>query len=226
MIAINDGNLLKPAIYILLKKHFGNHPAYLKMVESFNEVAFLTELGQECDGIASQQRLGQWTMKQYHNITQLKGGYYSFYLSVLLGLQYLGLDTAANIKITQDILIPLGKFYQFQNDSLDIFGEVSRTGKLGADIQENKCSWVAIEAWEMCDESDKRTISENDGQPDQEAARKVQKIFSSLPLMSIYKMEERELFEGLRKRIEGIDENDGLNRAIFDTLLSCVQGLA
>lgn len=95
------------------------------MVESFQEIAFLTEMGQERDALASsRQGLEQWTMELYDKITELKGGYYSFYLSVLLSLLYLGLDTPSNVECTKEILIPLG-------------------------AQEKKCSWVVIQAWKM-----------------------------------------------------------------------------
>lgn len=39
LIAINDACLLESCIYILLKKYFRQHPAYVDMIESFREIS-------------------------------------------------------------------------------------------------------------------------------------------------------------------------------------------
>ncbi|GKZ22075.1 hypothetical protein AbraIFM66951_008814 [Aspergillus brasiliensis] len=164
MKAVNDGSLLKSSVFFLLKQYFQKHPSYLRMVETFHELAFLSEIGQEYDGIAADQRsIQNWTMAEYDNIRRLKSGYYSFYLLVLVALQYLQLDTFLNLKQTGDLLIPLGSFYQFQNDYLDIFGAHHVTGKIGTDIQENKCSWVIIQALQICSEAQWGVLLENYG---------------------------------------------------------------
>ena len=45
MIAINDAFMLESAIYLILKKHFRIHPAYLDLIELFHEVTWQTETG-------------------------------------------------------------------------------------------------------------------------------------------------------------------------------------
>jgi farnesyl diphosphate synthase len=49
MIAINDAFMLEAGIYILLKKYFRSHPAYVDLLELFHETTFQTEMGQLCD---------------------------------------------------------------------------------------------------------------------------------------------------------------------------------
>ncbi|PLB52335.1 terpenoid synthase [Aspergillus steynii IBT 23096] len=224
--AINDACMLKSAIFVLLKKYFSSHPSYLNMVESFQEIALLTEGGQESDELATKEHEPQqWTLEQYRSITLLKGGYYSFYLSVLLGLQYLKIATPLNVKQTEDILVPLGQFYQVQNDYLDVFGDSARTGKIGNDIQENKCSWVVIQALRICNERQRETICQNYGTPAVEMAREVQKVFESLPLIALFARETEELFEGLRIKIRDLDEGEGLRKGIFELLVEDIHRL-
>ncbi|PYH32168.1 FPP/GGPP synthase family protein [Aspergillus neoniger CBS 115656] len=226
MKAVNDGCLLKSSIYILFKQHFQKHPAYLKIMETFHEFAFLTEIGQECDGIASDNRsTEQWNMAEYDTICELKGGYYSFYLSVLLALQYLQLDTPNNIQQTRDILVPLGSFYQFQNEYLDIFGTHRLTGKIGTDVQENKCSWVIIQALRMCSTEQRHILLENYGQPSRDSAMECQRIFELLPLREEYRSREDRVFGRLEASICNLDESEGLRKGIFDILLGSVRGV-
>ncbi|KAI2826255.1 hypothetical protein CBS12448_3699 [Aspergillus niger] len=226
MKAVNDGSLLRSSIFFLLKQHFQTHPAYLRMMETFQEVAFLCEIGQECDGIASEQRnIENWTMAEYEKICNLKAGYYTFYLSVSIALQYLQLDTPLNVQQIQDILIPLGSFYQSQNDYLDIFGNHRLTGKIGTDMQENKCSWVIIRALQMCSTEQRHVLLGTYGQSSHDSASKCQRIFEALPLREFYRSEEDSVFSGLQDKIGSLDDSEGLRGGIFDVLLGCVRGV-
>ncbi|RAK91857.1 farnesyl-pyrophosphate synthetase [Aspergillus costaricaensis CBS 115574] len=226
MKAVNDGDILKSSIFFLLKLHFQKYPAYLKIMETFHEFAFLTEIGQECDGIASDNRsTEQWNMAEYDTICELKGGYYGFYLSVLLALQYLQLDTPNNIQQTRDILVPLGSFYQFQNEYLDIFGNHRLTGKIGTDIQENKCSWVIIQALRMCSTEQRHILLENYGQPSRDSAMECQRIFELLPLREEYRLREDRVFGRLEASVCKLDESEGLGKGIFGILFDSVRGV-
>lgn len=226
LLAINDACVIRSAIFALLKSHFREHPCYLQMLESFNEIILLTESGQEADAIASQQNgPEEWTMDQYQRITLLKGGYYVFYLPVLLGLQYLNLATPLNVQEIQNILIPLGQFYQFQNDFLDVLGDSARTGKIGTDIQENKCSWVVIQALRVCQDSRWDIICKKYGCPEQEAAAEVNEIFHSLPLSRVYEEEADEFFTGLQNKTANVDQSEGLRKGTFEILAGVVYNL-
>ena len=46
----------------------------------------------------------------------------------------------------------------FQDDYLDNFGNPEITGKVGTDIEENKCSWLVIEAWKRANSDQRRLL--------------------------------------------------------------------
>jgi farnesyl diphosphate synthase len=169
MIAINDAFMLESGIYILLKKYFRSHPSYLPLIELFHEVTFQTELGQTCDLLTAPEDkvdLDNFSMDKYRFIVIYKTAYYSFYLPVALALHQLGLGTDKNLKTAESILIPMGEYFQIQDDYLDNFGDPAHIGKIGTDIQDNKCSWLVNQALSIATPEQRKILEENYGVKD------------------------------------------------------------
>ena len=223
MVAINDAFMLESSIYILLKKHFRSRACYVDLLELFHEVTFQTEAGQQCDLLTAPEDkvdLSSFDMNKYTFIVIFKTAYYSFYLPVALSLYFLDLATPKNIAQAKSILIPLGEYFQIQDDYLDNFGAPETIGKIGTDIQDNKCSWLINKALQRASPEQRQTLESNYGQKDQEKEAKVKQVFSDLKLDEVYRAYEEEKVGELKKKIAEVDESEGLKRSVFEAFLS------
>ncbi|EGX94931.1 farnesyl pyrophosphate synthetase (FPP synthetase) [Cordyceps militaris CM01] len=225
MTAINDAFMLESSIYTLLKKFFRTHPAYIDLVELFHEVALQTELGQLCDLLTApedQVNLDNFSMQKYQFIVIYKTSYYSFYLPVALALHQLNLATPANLKQAEAILIPLGEYFQVQDDYLDNFGLPEHIGKIGTDIKDNKCSWLVNKALELATPAQRQILEENYGQKDDAKEAVIKKLYDDMKLKDVYLEFEEKRAEEIRAMIAKVDESDGLKKEIFEVFLAKV----
>ncbi|KAL2163103.1 hypothetical protein VTH06DRAFT_6939 [Thermothelomyces fergusii] len=223
MIAINDAFMLEAAIYTLLKKFFRSHPRYIDLVELFHEVTFQTEIGQLCDLLTAPEdavNLDNFSMDKYRFIVVYKTAYYSFYLPVALALYLLDIATPENLKQAEDILIPLGEYFQVQDDYLDNFGLPEHIGKIGTDIQDNKCSWLVNQALAIVTPEQRRVLEENYGRKDKAKEAAVKKLYDELRLEQRYQEYEEKVVGDIRGLIEKIDESQGLRKGVFEAFLA------
>ncbi|KAG6009681.1 hypothetical protein E4U21_001745 [Claviceps maximensis] len=218
MIAINDAFILESSIYVLLKKYFRSHPAYVDMIELFHDVTYQTELGQLCDLLTApvdKVDLSNFSMEKYRFIVIYKTAYYSFYLPIALALHQLNLATPKNLKVAEDILIPLGEYFQIQDDYLDNFGEADHIGKIGTDIKDNKCSWLVNQAIEVATPEQRKVLEENYGKKSDDNEAVVKKLYDDLKLKERYEAFEEKRAGEILAMIDAIDESEGLKKAVF-----------
>jgi farnesyl diphosphate synthase len=223
MIAINDAFMLESGIYILLKKYFRSHPSYLPLIELFHEVTFQTELGQTCDLLTAPEDkvdLDNFSMDKYRFIVIYKTAYYSFYLPVALALHQLGLGTDKNLKTAESILIPMGEYFQIQDDYLDNFGDPAHIGKIGTDIQDNKCSWLVNQALSIATPEQRKILEENYGVKDKSKEAVIKKLYNDLQLERLYQEYEEKAVGQIKQLIAETDESEGLKKEVFESFLN------
>jgi farnesyl diphosphate synthase len=225
MIAINDAFMLEAAIYTLLKKYFRDHPRYVDLLELFHEVTYQTEIGQLCDLLTAPEDkidLDNFSMEKYRFIVIYKTAYYSFYLPVALALYQLDMATPENLKQAEAILIPLGEYFQIQDDYLDNFGLPEHIGKIGTDIMDNKCSWLVNQALAIVTPEQRRVLEENYGRKNKDNEVVVKKLYDELKLEQRYQEYEEKVVADIRAMIAKIDESKGMKQGVFETFLSKV----
>lgn len=224
-IAINDSFMLEGAIYILLKKHFRQDAYYVDLLDLFHEVTFQTELGQLLDLVTADEEhvdLSKFSLEKHSFIVVFKTAYYSFYLPVALAMYMCGINSDEDLKQVKDVLIPLGEYFQIQDDFLDCFGTPEQIGKIGTDIKDNKCSWVVNQALLHATPAQRKVLDENYGKKDDISEQRVKDLFAELNIPAIYEQYEETVVAKLRDQIAQIDESRGLKKEVLSAFLAKV----
>ncbi|KAF2153436.1 ERG20 farnesyl diphosphate synthase [Myriangium duriaei CBS 260.36] len=222
MVAINDAFMLETSIYLLLKKYFRQSKHYVDLIELFHEVSFQTELGQQCDLLTAPEDkidLNNFSLEKYSFIVIYKTAFYSFYLPVALALYYCELATEKNLKQARDILIPMGEYFQVQDDYLDNYADSTVLGKIGTDIMDNKCSWLINQALKRASTEQRKVLEENYGRKNKDNEAKVKAVFEELKLDQVYHQYEDERVGEIKKMIANVDESEGLKKEVFEEFL-------
>lgn len=162
--AINDSMMIENGIYYLLKKYFSDKPYYNDIVDLFHEVTFITTIGQLQDLKTAGGDVATFTMEKYKTIVANKTAYYSFYLPVAVAMHMAGFKDTEMFRQTKTILLEVGNFFQAQDDFIDCFGDPAVTGKIGTDIQDGKCSWLAVVAMQRASKAQKEIMKQCYGQ--------------------------------------------------------------
>jgi len=223
MIAINDAFMIEMAIYKVLKAEFRKHPAYADFVDLFQDMTWKTEMGQLCDLLTAPEDkvdLDNFSFDKFNFIVRYKTSYYSFYLSIALALYYCEIATPKNIKQSLDILLPMGDYFQAQDDFLDWSAPPEILGKIGTDIQDNKCSWVVNTALKKATPEQRQILDENYGRKDAAKEKVVKELFETLGIRETYAQFEEETVTKIKSLIEGLDETEGLKKGVFEAFLA------
>ncbi|KAF7274745.1 farnesyl pyrophosphate synthase isoform X2 [Rhynchophorus ferrugineus] len=215
--ALNDAIMIENAIYGLMKRHFRHHPAYLTMMELFHETALKTSYGQSLDTMCldlnGKPKLDMFTMNRYTSIVKYKTAYYSFQMPVALGMYLANMFDEEQHRQAKTILLEMGQFFQIQDDFLDCFGDPSTTGKIGTDIQEGKCTWLAVVALQRATPEQRKIMEEHYGRSEPVSVQTIRRLYEDLSLPNTYAIYEEESFNIIRTHIQQISK--GLRHDLF-----------
>ncbi|KAJ7123048.1 isoprenoid synthase domain-containing protein [Mycena epipterygia] len=233
MIAINDAFMLEGAIYYLLKKHFRSTSYYVDILELFHDTTYQTEMGQLIDLITAPEDhvdLSKFSLKKHSLIVIYKTAYYSFYLPVALAMYMSGVPTSYTLegktiepyKVASSILIPLGEYFQIQDDFLDFSAPPEQLGKIGTDIVDNKCSWCINTALALATPEQRVVLDANYGRKDAAAEARVKEVFEAVGVRERYAKYEAKVYGQLMDMIAAIPENSErgtIKRKIFTSFV-------
>ncbi|KAJ6531541.1 isoprenoid synthase domain-containing protein [Mycena sp. CBHHK59/15] len=216
MIALNDSFMLEGAIYQLLKTHFRATPYYVDLLDLFHDTTYQTEMGQLIDLITAPEDsvdLSKFSLEKHHLIVIYKTAYYSFYLPVALAMYMSGVPSTYTLdgktiepyKVALSILLPLGEYFQIQDDFLDFSAPPEQLGKIGTDIPEQR---AALDA--------------SYGRKSDADEARVKAVFEAVGIRERYAKYEGEVYARLVDMIAAIPEGTErgtLKREIFTSFL-------
>ncbi|KAH1189306.1 Farnesyl pyrophosphate synthase 1 [Glycine max] len=105
---------------------------------------------------------------------------------VACALLMAGEDLDKNVDV-KNILVEMGTYFQVQ---------------IGTDIEDFKCSWLIVKAFELSNEQQKKVLQENYGKPDLENVAKVKALYNELNLQGVFEEYESGSYVKLVSSIE------------------------
>lgn len=135
-----------------------------------------------------------------------------------------GIAKADPYQLALDILIPLGEYFQIQDDFLDFAGTPEQIGKIGTDIIDNKCSWCINSALALASPEQRKLLDANYGRKDAQAEARVKALYEELGLRERFAKYEEEAYQRITGLIKTIPERakgeEGLKREVFTSFLN------
>lgn len=165
------------------------------------------------------------TPARHHLIVLYKTAFYSFYLPVALAMRMVGITDESLYKQASAILLPLGEYFQVQDDYLDAFGKPEVIGKIGTDIQDNKCSWPVNVVLLHANAEQRQALDQHYGRKNAESEQIVKDIYVA-PNVNIpgkFEAYEKESYQMLTGLIDQVDESKGLKKEVFTSFLNKVR---
>ncbi|KAH1184024.1 hypothetical protein KIL84_014640 [Mauremys mutica] len=124
-----------------------------------------------------------------------------------------GIDSEEEHANVKAILLEMGEFFQIQDDFLDCFGDPNLMGKIGTDIQDNKCSWLVVECLHRVSPEQRQLLEENYGQKLLEKVAKVKELYETVGMREAYQECEESSYRRLEELVE--KHANRLPKAIF-----------
>eukprot|EP00938_MAST-03A_sp_MAST-3A-sp1_P006122 g6122.t1 len=204
-IAINDSFLLQSFVFDTIRRRFSGALSS-ELVNLFLDVTLQTEIGQLYDltsqPIDAEPDLVRFTIQRYRHIVKYKTAFYSFYLPVACGMILGNVKRGHDFDVARDICCAMGEYFQIQDDYLDCYGDPKVMGKVGTDIQDNKCSWLVVQALARADKKQRSVLIEHYGKDHESSIQKIKALYKSLELEKCYLNYEKESYEKITSMIE------------------------
>lgn len=122
--------------------------------------------------------------------------------------------------LAESILIPLGEYFQVQDDFLDFAAQPEVLGKVGTDIVDNKCSWCINTALALASPEQRAVLDANYGRKDPQAEARVKALYEKLGIRTLYEEYEEAAYRRIMRLIQAVPEGDTtLKSPVFQVFL-------
>merc|ERR1712039_1019844 len=109
-----------------------------------------------------------------------------------------GIKDVDAYNVAREILVKMGIYFQAQDDFLDCFGTPEQIGKIGTDIQDKKCGWLFVHAYNhLCSPEQKAFLEEHYGNCKVGSSEEVQikQMYRDLDMEQLYRKYEQDSYE-------------------------------
>jgi len=219
-VAINDAFLLESFAFSILKTYFGGESCYARLVDLFLETTQQTELGKLLD-LTTQPRnealnLENFTMERYRSIAVYKNAFCTYYLPTAGAMILSGIEQREAYAAAKDICCKVGEYFQIQNDYSNCFGNPEVPSEVGTDIQDNKCTWLVVQANERASPEQRQILKDNYGAWDGKKVKRVKDVFRELNLKEAFDDYQNALFEEVWQEVL---ELTAMPKEVFEHML-------
>ncbi|CCW61979.1 unnamed protein product [Phytomonas sp. EM1] len=217
-VAINDGLILLSLATQIVCHLLAGRPFMTEVLRVLHEVDMTTDIGQFYDvtSMVDSSKLNahtplskttdysEYTVFNYKRIVKYKTAYYTYWLPLVMGLLVSNSYQKVDAVKLEHLAMAMGEYFQVQDDVMDCFTPPEKLGKVGTDIQDAKCSWLAVKFLEVASEEQKRVFKENYGQHDEKKIATVKRLFEETKLLSLFQTYEKGVAVEMDKLIKDI----------------------
>jgi farnesyl diphosphate synthase len=213
--AVNDGLFLENAVFGLVRRCVPKDRK-LAVYELINKTVLRTVVGQNLD--VNSEAVKDFTEERYKAIVKSKTAFYSFWLPVALGCVLVDPrmeEEEEDYEKGREICMLLGEYFQVQDDVLDCYAETEVLGKKGTDIEEGKCTWLAVETMKRGNEEEKKEMKEifRKEERTENDVKKIKNLYTSLKLPEIFEEFEFEQSCIINKKLDSM-KNENLKQVL------------
>ncbi|KAI0925459.1 hypothetical protein AcV7_005709 [Taiwanofungus camphoratus] len=124
----------------------------------------------------------------------------------MCGIVHSAAPSADPYQLAQSILIPLGEYFQVQDDFLNFAGTPEQIGKVGTDIIDNKCSWCINTTLALATLEHRAVLDAHYGRKDAAAEARIKALYEEMAIRKHYAEYEERTYTRIMGLIEKIPE--------------------
>ncbi|KPJ12445.1 Farnesyl pyrophosphate synthase 1 [Papilio machaon] len=223
-LALNDSSIFRSTIHEILKKSFKG-PLYIKLVDIFNDAFIHVAIGQHLDAILSRSKdYSLFTQENYDTVVKYKCTYYTMKLPLMLAMILADRADDASYELAENLCRDVGALFQMKNDFMDCFDLESESGKSGTDIQEGKCTWLAVKSLERGNPQQRKTFTTCYGSWNPEDVETIKSLYKDLDLKSLYEEQQIIRYKMFMQKVQELPSNATPTPQLFLKLLQMAQG--
>lgn len=207
-VAINDGLILLAWATEIAHFYFeSRHEMLAQILRCFHDVDLATTMGQLYDvtSMVDSKKLDpnaphstttdyvEFTEFNYRRIVVYKTAYYTYWLPLQMGLIISESVKSVDAKVLHVVAMLMGEYFQVQDDVLDCYAPPEVLGKVGTDIQDCKCSWLAVTFLAHATQAQKEQFKAHYGKDNEEDIAKVKALFNEVNLKEKFEQYEKKV---------------------------------